>query len=392
MASPGSGEVESGHQSAPGSITVDEILNLDLLRDAVVLAGREGLARRVERLNVMSGPEILPWAKSHEFMLTTGYPLPHNPEDFVDLVCGFAGKDLSALGIKFGQNLDELPEAVVRVADELALPLICVPADVSFDDILGLVLSEIVNRQNAALSRVQEILDSFLEVVLAGGGLAEIVARLSSLLGGALVAVADETGRILTSELDSEQFRMLRELGLVDESNHLVATQCEAGSNHHKASGLEYLVSPIRAGSLWQGTVLVVGGDTPLDQSATVAVEQAATAAALDRMRQVAISTVTRQFEASILHDVITGRDAATTEALIRTASVNWDFDRDQVVIISSMEWSQIRPGTHDRRLIQQQEMARLAAEVRSHDPHAAIAFYSNEFVAVVGIDRNEGV
>lgn len=386
---PSGGEVEADHQSVLGSITVDEILKLDLLSDAIVLAGREGLTRRVERLNVMSGPEILPWTKSHEFMLTSGFPLPASPEDFVDLVRGFADKNLSALGIKFGPTLDELPEVVVRVADELALPLIRIPADVSFDDILGLVLSEIVNRQNAALSRVQEILDSFLEVVLAGRGLGDIVTKLSDLLGGALVVVSDEIGHILTPELDSEQLTMLRELGLVDASNNLLETDFEGGANYHRTSGLEYLVSPIRAGSIWQGTVLVVGGNAPLDSSAMVAVEQAAIAAALDRMRQVAISTVTRQFEASILHDVITGRDAATTEALIRSTSVNWDFDREQVVLISSMEWLRGGSETRDRRLSQQQKMAQWAAEVRSQDPHAATAFYSNEFVAVVGIDRD---
>lgn len=386
--SPWGGEFEMGRQNSLGSITVDEILKLDLLDDATVLAGRAGLTRRVDRLNVMSGPVILPWTKPHEFMLTTGFPLPRNPEDFVDLVRGFDERGLSALGIKFGPDLDELPEAVVWVADELALPLIRVPANVSFDDILSLVLSEIVNRQNLAMSRVQDILDSFLEVVLSGGGLTDIAARLSELLGGVLVVVSDEKGHFLTSELDSEKLKMLRELGLVDESNHVVASQFEVGVNHHITPGPEYLLSPIRSGSIWQGTVLVIGGDAPLDQSAIVAVEQAAIAAALDRMRQVAISTVTRQFEASILHDVITGRDVTTTESLIRSALVNWDFNRDEVVIVSSMEWFQTRSGSRDERLSQQQEMAQWAAEVRKQDSSAATAFYSNEFVAVVGIGQ----
>jgi hypothetical protein len=68
----------AGTQRRAAGLTVGEVLRFGLLRSAVVLAGQAGIGRPVERLNVMTVPEILPWAKAHEFMLTTGYPLPRS--------------------------------------------------------------------------------------------------------------------------------------------------------------------------------------------------------------------------------------------------------------------------------------------------------------------------
>src|SRR5438046_4953528 len=60
-------------------LPVREVLGLPTLAGARVLAGAGGLDRVVQRLNVMEVPDILPWVKPHELLLTTGYPLRHDP-------------------------------------------------------------------------------------------------------------------------------------------------------------------------------------------------------------------------------------------------------------------------------------------------------------------------
>ncbi|MHB1784983.1 MAG: PucR family transcriptional regulator [Acidimicrobiales bacterium] len=379
-------------QGSPGSLTVAEVLSLEILRDAVVLGGRRGLGRPVERLNVMSVPNILPWAKANEFMLSTGFPLPRTADALAGLVRGFASQELSAFGIKFGPHLLELPEKVVEVADEWALPVVRIPQNVGFDDILGTVFSEIVNRQTAALTRAQEIHDSFLQIVLAGGQLVDIASKLSELLGGAVVAVLDEVGQVLTSTLGDEGRRLLEQLGLLDSRDRMRIAELRSGSHHHLASGTDYVVAPVQAGSLRHGDILAVGRGTPLDHTAVVATEQAAVVVALDRTRQVAISAVARQFEASILHDIITRRDPVMNDALPWAPSLDWDFDRALVVIVSSIEWPGTRAGTGEGQLVQQLHLARWAAEVWRQDPHAAAVAFADELVAVVGVGRSPDV
>ena len=383
----GAGTLDASHRVDWTVLSVEEVLGLELFQDAVVLAGHSGLSRPVERLNVMSSPDILPWTKPHEFMLTTEFPLPIAAGELADLVRGLVAKDLSALGIKFGPNIDELPKAVLQVADELALPVVRIPKDVRFDDILSLVMSKIMNRQSAALLRAKEIHDTFLEVVLAGGRLVDITGRLSELLGGALVVVSDEVGRVLAPDLSDAERSWLKELGLADGTDRIMSAHLGTGIFCHAATGSHYLVSPVRVGNLGYGDILVVGGDLSFDQSVVVATEQAAIAVALDRIRQVATSVVIRQFEASILHEVMSGRELSTNEALIKSSSLDWDFDRNLVVIVSSMKWPPMQTGASDSQLLLQRHLARWTTEVRLEDRHAAAAFYADEFVAVVGVD-----
>src|SRR5215472_8885337 len=56
-------------------LRVREVLGVPTLAGARVLAGAAGLDRVVARLNVMEVPDILPWVKPHELLLTTWFPL-----------------------------------------------------------------------------------------------------------------------------------------------------------------------------------------------------------------------------------------------------------------------------------------------------------------------------
>jgi purine catabolism regulator len=142
-------------------------------------------------------------------------------------------------------------------------------------------------------------------------------------------------------------------------------------------------VAPVRAGSLRHGDIVAISRGAPLDPAAVVATEQAAVVAALDRIRRVATSAVARQFEASILHDIVTRHDPAANDALARAASLDWDFDRSLVVVVSQIEWPRMAAGTG--HLAQQRDVSRWATEVRRVDPHAATAAFVDELVAVIG-------
>ena len=55
-------------------LSVGEVLGVSTLNGARLIAGRAGLERIVQRLNVMEVPDILSWVKPNELLLTTGYP------------------------------------------------------------------------------------------------------------------------------------------------------------------------------------------------------------------------------------------------------------------------------------------------------------------------------
>ncbi|MEV4259618.1 PucR family transcriptional regulator ligand-binding domain-containing protein, partial [Spirillospora sp. NPDC049652] len=156
-------------------LPVGEVLEVPALGGARLIAGRAGLGRVVQRLNVMEVPDILPWVKPNELLLTTGYPLRGTPRGLTGLVGDLDERGVAALAIKPGRYLSEPPPEMVEQADRRGLPLILLPADVGFDDVLNQVLTDILNRQAAVLARTEEVHRALVQTVLCGGGLREVV-------------------------------------------------------------------------------------------------------------------------------------------------------------------------------------------------------------------------
>src|SRR5919202_5376389 len=204
-AGPGS----SASSAEPGvGLRVREVLGAATLAGARVLAGASGLDRVVRRLNVMEVPDILPWVKPHELLLTTGYPLRHNPDALVDLLAELDARGLAALAIKLHRYLDAVPPQMLAEADRRGFPILEFPDGVGFDDVLHEVLSELLNRQAAVLARSEEVHRALVSVVLEGGDLVELAAELARILGGP-VMVTTPDGRVVARAGDPAELARL---------------------------------------------------------------------------------------------------------------------------------------------------------------------------------------
>src|SRR5258705_8334420 len=98
---------------APMGLPVREVLATPCLAQARVLAGASGLDRMVSRLNVMEVPDILPWVKPHELLLTTGYPLREDPDSLVSLIGELDDRGVAAIAIKLHRYLHEVPAGLL---------------------------------------------------------------------------------------------------------------------------------------------------------------------------------------------------------------------------------------------------------------------------------------
>ena len=56
-------------------VPLREALKLAPFQRARVVAGAAGLDRLVNQVNIMEVPDILPWVKPRQLLLTTAYPL-----------------------------------------------------------------------------------------------------------------------------------------------------------------------------------------------------------------------------------------------------------------------------------------------------------------------------
>ena len=165
------------------SIAVGELLKVPTLARARVVGGHDGLRRLVRGVNVMEVPDILDWVKPDELLLTTAYPLRDDSVALEALIPRLAERGLAGIALKPGRYLKAIPNAMIDAANEHAFPLIELPPDASFNDIINSVLTVILNVQSVQLQRSAAIHDRFTRIALSGGGLRQIAEALADLIG-----------------------------------------------------------------------------------------------------------------------------------------------------------------------------------------------------------------
>ncbi|MCL1995269.1 MAG: PucR family transcriptional regulator ligand-binding domain-containing protein [Defluviitaleaceae bacterium] len=129
-------------------ITVKEALALPAMADAILVAGSEGLERKITSVNIMEVPGISRFVKEEELIVTTMYPIRENGNLKLALIPNLVEKGVSALAISPLNHDRDIPSVMVKLADEHAFPLIRLPMDTSFNEILNPILEQILDRKH----------------------------------------------------------------------------------------------------------------------------------------------------------------------------------------------------------------------------------------------------
>lgn len=124
-------------------ITVRDLLSVEFFRDFRVIAGRAGLNREIQGVTVADAPDGYRWKSEKELCFTSGYVFSNNP-DFINGI--FQGENqLSALVIKRGRYLEEIPEYIVQLSDEHQVPLITMPYGIPWMEAINQVYVAVIN-------------------------------------------------------------------------------------------------------------------------------------------------------------------------------------------------------------------------------------------------------
>jgi len=361
----------------PG-LPLASVLELEVLAGATVLAGAAGLGRVVRRVNVMEVPDVLPYVRVGELLLTTGYALREDPERLTDLVRQLHTRDVSALAIKLGRYVHELPVSALALADELGFPVVRLPDTASYDELITQVLTAVLDHQAERLTRSEAAHRALVEVVLDGGGLAEVTATLARILG-AVVVLAGPDGRLLAeSGGDADELARAR-AALVDTSGRLTT-----------APGA--VVVRVQAGAQDHGRILAFSTRRRLGDLDVQALERAATVCALAIAKHQAVSAVESRYQADFLRDLLLGRAGGPLRTVPHARGLGWTLDRPLVVVVAEPDPVAGGPAEPDPRPRLERLAAAWGSAARTRDPGAAVVGFTTEVVAVIGAPAHGGV
>lgn len=307
------------------AVALADVIRMPALAGSRVVAGARGLDRPVRAVNVMEVPDILAWVRPDELLLTTAYPLRDDPSALAALVPRLAATGLAGLAVKPARYIQAIPPAMIDAANRLDFPVLELPPEASFNEIINSVLTVILNAQAARLQRSAAIHDRFTAIVLSGGGLRQIAEALAELIERP-VTIVDAQDAVLWRT--SEQ----------------APDRTPGASGRAAVEGPGFVVRPIQVGGDRYGAIIVAAGESALGDDRLEAVEYAATVAALRQVQSRAVIEADRRFQTVCLEELITGHVADRSALVDRAAAFAWDLSLARAVLLASVESVDGRP------------------------------------------------
>lgn len=126
-------------------VSCKDVLRLPALKKAQIVAGEEGLNRSVTWVHVVELPNVQEWVNSGELIFITGVGLKNIEKDLINIIHGMNDKNAAGLFIEVGPYIQEIPEKVINIANELELPIFQIPFELKVIDITQSICRLIFN-------------------------------------------------------------------------------------------------------------------------------------------------------------------------------------------------------------------------------------------------------
>lgn len=323
-------------------ITVREALSLDIVNKLKVVGGSEGLDRVIKLVNVIEVPDIMDWLIDGEFLLTTGYSFREYPELMEKLIPRMYQANSAALAIKTKRYLDEIPSEVIAGADNYAIPLLEVPYELSFSEIIAPVLGVVFNQQNKILQKLEQGHKKLMDLALNGSPLEELCKETGKLISNP-VAIMDSEGSLIVNDECPDQYKF--ELFFSDRSIEIKKEKLRIGNIKEVRYSLEFtsdtdkpltikaLRIPIIADKYEYGNMVAIVNN-PVSETDILIMERAATIAALEFTKRKAIYEIEKNYYSDFLEILLSCDFENTSEVINRGRVFNIDLELPTAVII----------------------------------------------------------
>ena len=355
--------------SPMSSASVRQILTLLVFRDAELVAGGEGLDRRVTWASRMRAR--LPAFESirgGELALLTLAQLRRIDETLPHLLHSLHKEGIAAVAVA-ALSRDALDKEALALADSIHLPLILLPLDARLEEIEREVITFVVSFRGESERRATELAHQLMQLSVQGAGMQGICERLASSCEKCVVLQdADARVRLQIAPLDGASSADLKE-PLDDEAL--------------RRQGLERLVAPIQIRHEVAGYLSLIGREGDFDYLERIILGQVAPILALEFARERERSEVESRYQAEALMDVLQGNYSQTEEMIARARLLGYDLAPPQFVLVFELAPGipEYGPGS-----AQAQWGRRLRDELLRASPTCWVSFEARRVLALLPV------
>jgi len=146
-------------------------MKLGKFSECKVVAGEAGMGRIVDNITIMEVPEVVPWLKGGELILTSLFAIKDDMDAQNMLVHSLYKAGATALAVKPFQTLKAIPQGIIDNANKIGFPIIEIPEDVKYLDIMSPIMHRIFNEKVLLQEDVEQMTKVLNEVLLNAQGI-----------------------------------------------------------------------------------------------------------------------------------------------------------------------------------------------------------------------------
>lgn len=318
-------------------LSLTKVLELSCLDQAKVLAGIESVQyQEVTGVTIVEAPDIADWIKGGEMLLTSLYSFHKDYDKQKEMVAKLSKKGASALVVKISRFVTEVPQVILDEGNKRNLPIIQIPCETKYVDILHQVMSELFNRQLLILEHYKHCHNRFIDLALNDGNLNDIAFELSGILKHPTAIFNSEMKILAASE---EKYTKMVTYPTLISKLHVASTlalnkqKCIFEFNESQFEET-FIAAPIKLLEHTIAHLAVLDISQPLSALDYVALESAVSNAAMALTKDKAIKEIEYRFKNDIIDDIINGRYSSVEDINQRAKTVGWDLNAQHVVIL----------------------------------------------------------
>jgi len=341
---------ETFHGQEPDEVpfSVQQLLELPLLKDARLVAGKAGAGRAITRVNVMEVPDVAQWVRPGEFLMTTGYPFREEPQRLLQLLPELAKRGVAALGVKAQRSFEAVPPEAAEEAEKLGFALVELPPDTIFSDVVKSVMERVLAQETSQLAVLQSRIQGMTRLLLDGSGLYAFLDAMEEMLDNPVAVVREQDKPWLSLSLregePAETWPLLqaltfRQLGRGVSDGFMLLQNAR-----------RVYVSPIPTRKMKQACLVLLERSrdiTPLD---ALSVDRLSSLAGLEMANVEAVREVEGKYLEQFMQDWLSGKIVSEMDWKLRADVCGCTIPEDKPMCAAMVVWGQNGPSADKLR------------------------------------------
>ena len=369
--------------------SVRELLLEDELKEVKLLEGEQGLDKEIKGVTIIEAPDIVKFIDGGEVLLTGLYAFRScSVEEFQRYINELTRKSVSAIILKKGrkvENADDKIKLLLEFSQTHGIPILEVPFEFSFRDIMSLIMERLFNEEVTRLKYFKTTHDNFAALALApdatGKGVDKILDVLAKLIRNP-VAVFNQNMTCLAATDGAG-----RELAI---SKDAVSFEPEIFSNYSylKQKGeVSQCIIQVKMSFREKIYLVVTELNQPFNTMDCIASESAITALRFEFSRQYAVTELEKKFQNDIMHNILNGKVHSMGELQKNTSLLGVDINGNYRVIVFGMTNESMTKGDFKAKV---KDTNVLSEAIFNHITKAKIHNDLDKIVVIQEVDKEQ--